>query len=295
MRTFLLGALLLLPAALAAEDGVSVEYLAAPENEMMWYVESWHELPRGWRLEPSISLFRSPHGSSVHRTVSVSVGWEPTRRLDLSVTGGWTAPRDGYSSRHAGASVLYRFRDREPEGAGLGTFKAGPAVLFTRHLDSTLGHVDEHAEHAAGGFEVLETALSLKAAAQAARSRWTVVLRKSIYDRALPASTTARFGGPPGGALGALHHSPTYETLARGFNDASQSLRWDPELKGPVELFLQYERSTFTNRAAPSHEYQAGFLWDLGRTGFGLTLRRFDPRVHHATDALIFEWRLKLS
>lgn len=270
----LLVLLLLLPAAAAAEDGVSVEYLAAPENEMMWYVESWHGLPQGWRLEPSLSFFRSPHGSSVHRTASVSVGWEPTRRLDLSVTGGWTALRDGYSSRHAGASVLYVLRDN---------VKAGPAALFTSHMDNV------------AGFTVLESALSVKVAAQAARSRWTFVARKSLYDRALPSGSTARYGGAPGGALSTQHHSPTYETLARGFNDASQSLRWDPELKGPVEFFLQYERSTYTNRATPAHEYQGGFLWDLGRTGFGLTLRRFDARAHHATDALIFEWRLKLS
>lgn len=279
----LLLVLLLLPAAAAAEDGVSVEYLAAPENEMMWYVESWHALPQGWRLEPSLSFFRSPHGSSVHRTASVSVGWEPTRRLDLSATGGWTALRDGYSSRHAGAGLLYVFRETGPAGLGLGQVKAGPAALFTRHMDNL------------AGFSVWESALSVKVSAQAARSRWTLVARKSLYDRALPRGSTARYGGASGGALGTQHHSPTYETLARGFNDASQSLRWDPEMKGPVEFFLQYERSTYTNRATPAHEYQGGFLWDLGRTGFGLTLRRFDARVHHATDALIFEWRLKLS
>ncbi len=37
--------LLLLPASLAAEDEISVEYLAAPENELLWFVESWHQLP----------------------------------------------------------------------------------------------------------------------------------------------------------------------------------------------------------------------------------------------------------
>lgn len=276
-------ALLLLPSGLAAEDGISVEYLAAPENEMMWFVESWHELPQGWRLEPSLSLFRSPHGSSVHRTASLDVGWEPTRRLDLWVTGGWTALRDGYSGRHAGGGFLYVFRESGPEGLGLGKVKAGSSALFTRHADNV------------AGFTLLESALSVKAAVQAARGRWTVVARKSLYDRALPSASTARYGGASGGALGTQHHSPTYETLARGFNDASQSLRWDPEVKGPIEFFLQYERSTYTNRSTPSHEYQGGFLWDLGRTGFGLTLRRFDPRSHHATDALIFEWRLKLS
>ncbi len=285
---------LLLPANLAAEDGISVEYLAAPENQLLWFVESWHQLPRGWRLEPSLAIYRPPHGSVVHRTASLGVGWEPTRRWDFLVKGGWTPPRDGYESRHAGAEVLYLILDRAPQGAGLGNLKAGPGVLFTRHTDEKLSHVDAHSEHA-GRVVVEELALSVKVALEAARSRWTLILRKSLYDHQPPVSPIARFGGAAGGGLSTLDHSPSAETVLRGFNDSAQSLRWDPRVSGPIEFFLQYERSTFTNRRSPAHEYQAGFLWDLGRTGFGLTLRRYDARVHHATDALIFEWRLKLA
>lgn len=287
-------ALLLLPARLAAEDGISVEYMAAPENQLLWFVESWHQLPRGWRLEPSLAFFRPPHGGVVHQTASLGVGWEPSRRWDFLVKGGWTAPRDGYDSRHAGAEALYLILDRSPQGPGLGNLKAGAGVLFTRHADEKLGHVDEHSGHS-GRIEVKETALSVKVALEAARGRWTMTLRKSLYDHEPPASPIARFGGAAGGGLATLDHSPSAETVLRGFNDAAQSLRWDPQVPGPIEFFLQYERSTFTNRRSPAHEYQAGFLWDLGRTGFGLTWRRYDARVHHAADALIFEARLKLS
>ncbi len=187
------------------------------------------------------------------------------------------------------------FRDLAPEGAGLGVVKAGTGALFTRHYDDRIGHADEHAEHAVGRFEMLETALSVWVAAQAAHGRWTLSARKSFYDRVLPASSLPRFGGAAGGGVGALDHPSSAETVVHGFNDSAQALRWNSKRKGPVKFFLQYERSAYTNRLTPSHEYQAGFLWHLQRTGFGLTVRRFNPSGHHASDALIFTWNLKLS
>ncbi|UPT75727.1 MAG: hypothetical protein M0D55_08660 [Elusimicrobiota bacterium] len=65
-------------------------------------------------------------------------------------------------------------------------------------------------------------------------------------------------------------------------------------MKGPVEFFLQFERTAFVNRRAVAHEYKGGFLWDLGRTGFGVALRRYDSGVYRPSDGLTLEWRLKL-
>ncbi|UPT75728.1 MAG: hypothetical protein M0D55_08665 [Elusimicrobiota bacterium] len=194
MRLLALAVLLLAPAA-AADDGVSVEYLSAPRNEALWMVESWHKLPRGFRVEPSVTLFRAPGGSVMHRSFGADVGWEPSRRWDLSAGGGVTAPRDGYRGHHGGFEGTFLVQERAAVKAGLG-------ATFTSHVDERLGT-------SASPFRALETSIGATLSAELAGARWTARARKSLYDRSLPKAAIDRYAGFAGGGPSPAHYSPS--------------------------------------------------------------------------------------